>query len=344
VARDADESLPVPKLDVFVGPDWIGEVDLGTPPGKGALQMELSPDGPRIDVYVRGSDGAMPTEQKPCRPCTIAARLVMPYASGTDLPRDCPCCGTPWQGRRVLGQVTAKASGPYHLAQCARCDLILLSPTPSEPVLQNLYVAHKQFTDVAYHGDRAAAANEFYLGRITALLNKVGAAGEPSHILEIGAGLSWISRAAKSFNPNSLTVAQDITSEVVDQCTWVDHYYVGELQATLSEIRQFAPYQVISMTHVIEHLKDPCGVLRTCKSLLDPKGIIFLTAPHRPQGWHRKSPFAVWQNWSYSHVPAHLQYFNTLSMKRCAEKVGLDVILFEAIAEEGQAFEAWLGH
>ena len=52
---------------------------------------------------------------------------------------------------------------------------------------------------------------------------------------------------------------------------------------------------------------------------------------------------ARWQEWSYNHVPAHLQYFNEQSMKRCAERAGLAVHYFDTTSEDGQVFEAWLG-
>ena len=76
--------------------------------------------------------------------------------------------------------------------------------------------------------------------------------------------------------------------------------------------------------------------------LLDEKGIIFITAPYRPKGWNDSSPFTLWEKWSYSYVPAHLQYFNEKSMRRCAEESGLDLVFFDASAHQGQALEAWL--
>jgi hypothetical protein len=149
-------------------------------------------------------------------------------------------------------------------------------------------------------------------------------------------------RAAKIINSRSVTVAQDISWEAVETCKWVDHYIVGEITSKLTEIKGYAPYQIISLTHVIEHLPDPVDTLRKCSELLDEKGMIFIAAPYRPKGWNQSSAFNLWEKWSYSHVPAHPQYFNEKSMKRCAEQSGLDLVFFEASADQGQALEAWL--
>jgi len=79
-----------------------------------------------------------------------------------------------------------------------------------------------------------------------------------------------------------------------------------------------------------------------CLELLDENGIMFVTAPHRPKDWRPGAPFELWEKWSYTYVPSHLQYFSEKAIGICARKAGLGVSFFEASAEEGQAFEAWL--
>jgi hypothetical protein len=160
-------------------------------------------------------------------------------------------------------------------------------------------------------------------------------------ILEVGAGLSWMCRAAKVVNPANRTVAQDITSEAVPECPWVDHYHVGDITEP-GALDARAPYDVISLTHVIEHLLDPVDVLKRLRQLIAPAGRIFITAPHRPLGWKRGSDLSVWRDWSYNHVPAHVQYFSCGSMNTAARRAGLELIHWSEDHEEGQAFEAYL--
>jgi 2-polyprenyl-3-methyl-5-hydroxy-6-metoxy-1,4-benzoquinol methylase len=167
------------------------------------------------------------------------------------------------------------------------------------------------------------------------------AANNEVAVLEVGAGLAWMCRAAKSVSPKNVTVAQDISPEAIHKCPWVDSYILGDIFDTT--IEQRAPYDVISLTHVIEHLVDPLAVIRRCKSLLRRRGVIFITAPHRPIGWTDKtSDIALWEKYSYNHVPAHIQYFSKKSMRKLSEMAACTLHYWSHKPEEGQAFEAWL--
>lgn len=263
--------------------------------------------------------------------------------------RDCPLCGVKSRLKKLmLGSlnVTDKfrslAPKKFALTLCKSCELLYLSPLPEKQVLDEIYIENVQFDNPTYTGAKAKSAMEFCSERFNALLQAVTPSDKNISLLEIGAGLSWLSRAAKAKNKKYTTVAQDITSEAVETCEWVDHYVVGELNLKLDHIQRFAPYQIISLTHVIEHLPNPIETLTICNNLLDKKGIIFITAPHRPKGWEKSSPIEIWREWYYNHVPQHLQYFNKKSMKICADKARLDIVFFDASAEEGQAFETWL--
>ena len=84
-------------------------------------------------------------------------------------------------------------------------------------------------------------------------------------------------------------------------------------------------------------------VIRRCRDLLRPDGVIFVTAPHRPVGWNEHSPdISVWEAYSYNHVPAHTQYFSKRSMQALAKQTGSVLDYWSDAHEQGQAFEAWL--
>src|ERR1700687_4627604 len=100
-------------------------------------------------------------------------------------------------------------------------------------------------------------------------------------VLEIGAGPAWISRAAKAVHTDASTTAQDVSSEMAEKCPWVDRYLVTSADAP--EIDQRGPYNVISLTHVFEHVPDPVGMLRRLKGVSN--GFIFIIAPSPPRCW-----------------------------------------------------------
>lgn len=249
---------------------------------------------------------------------------------------------------RTIGQLKTNfllslSHSEWAFAQCEHCELLYISPEPSAADLRTIYVDSGQFDDAAYTDPgRVALIIEYMNGCFRRILERSGHAENDSvAILEVGAGLAWMCRAAKSVNPDNVTVAQDISPEAGGKCPWVDFYALGELSD--ARIDEGAPYDVISLTHVIEHLVDPVAVIRRCKSLLRERGVIFVTAPHRPIGWRdNASDIALWERYSYNHVPAHIQYFSKKSMRKLSEEVGCILDYWSHEHEEGQAFEAWL--
>ena len=117
-------------------------------------------------------------------------------------------------------------------------------------------------------------------------------------------------RSRKHSHSGPPKVAQDVTAEVADKCPWVDRYVVDSTDAPA--IDSSGPYDVVSITHVIEHLTDPVGTLRRLQPVT--RGMVFITAPHRPPRWD--GTIESWRTYSYNHVPAHLQYVSVFSGAR----------------------------
>jgi len=249
--------------------------------------------------------------------------------------RPCPICGDATSVR--IGELQSTFHTPlirsgYDLAHCMSCDVVYLSPLPLQEDLDTIYNA-VQFD--YYTPESIPPVVEFYCSRMRALEAALGNPKKLS-VLEIGAGPAWMSRAAKAVHTAASTTAQDVSSEMAEKCPWVDRYLVTSADA--SEIDQRGPYNVISLTHVFEHVPDPVGMLRRLKGVSN--GIIFITAPHRPVAW--RGSIEEWRKYSYNHVPAHLQYFSKRGMKTAADRAGLHLRYWDASAEDGQAFEAWL--
>jgi SAM-dependent methyltransferase len=126
-------------------------------------------------------------------------------------------------------------------------------------------------------------------------------------------------------------------------CSLTTHYLQTEV--TDSRLAQYGPYDLISMTHVVEHLVEPVAVVSRCRELLAPDGLIFVTAPHRPRGWQDAMPdLTTWTAYSYNHVPAHIQYFSEASLERLATTCNCALVYWSHDHEGGEAFEAWLAH
>jgi len=262
--------------------------------------------------------------------------------------RPCPICATAASPCGLIGRLDTTFNGTlavsqYNLTYCTCWALIYLDPMPPKEDLETLYIKSDQFTDAIYtdpaHVD---AINQYMFNCLKRMLSARSVPlTQPLSVLEIGAGRAWMCRAAKRLDPSSKTSAQDVSTEVANQCSWVDRYFVCPISDP--QLDSLGPFDVISLTHVIEHLPDPVAATHRCKSLLAKGGTILITAPHRPEGWKPgKSTISEWQKYSYNHVPAHIQYFSRESMQKLAEKSGCNLTYWEDRHENGQAFEAWL--
>ena len=245
-------------------------------------------------------------------------------------------------GELATTMAMALSRNRYTLARCGCGQLLYLSPAPSPSDLRAMYVEHNQFGD-EYTDPRRAAS---IVGYMTDALDRIAATrGWPREralaILEVGAGLAWMCRAAKARNPACVTVAQDVSPEAATRCAWVDRYVQGSVDDP--RLDGHAAYDVISLTHVIEHVVDPVATLRRCLSLLRTDGILFVTAPYRPRGWRDDVPdLRRFEAYSYNHVPAHIQYFAEGSMRRLVTAAGGRLGHWSHAHDGGQAFEAWI--
>ena len=249
----------------------------------------------------------------------------------------CRACGRRARLHR-LGEFPPTHPGAFHtrhfeLVHCASCDVVYLDPAPTADDLRALYEDSVQFSDPHYTDPERIKAILDYYGNAVRGLGLLPPPG--GRVLEIGAGLAWVSRACKDLESRVTTVAQDVSAECASACDWVDHYHVG----TLATLKEHEAFHLASMTHVIEHLVDPAAMLGEIASRLAPGGKLFVTAPYRPSHWRPNDGAEAWRKYSYLHVPAHVTYFSRRWFNHVAPRHGLRVAHWDATHEDGQAFE-----
>jgi SAM-dependent methyltransferase len=81
-------------------------------------------------------------------------------------------------------------------------------------------------------------------------------------------------------------------------------------------------FDVITMSHVIEHVPYPVAVLAECGRLLAPSGELVVLTPNLDS--RGRSRFGRdWRNWE---CPRHLQIFSKRSLVACARAAGLSPV------------------
>jgi SAM-dependent methyltransferase len=91
---------------------------------------------------------------------------------------------------------------------------------------------------------------------------------------------------------------------------------------TISDLPETNCYDVITLSHVVEHVADPVDLLRECGKRLRPgAGRIIVTTPNIDSlghWWFRKY-------WRGMEVPRHFIVFSPAGLRDCVERAGLSL-------------------
>ena len=85
-----------------------------------------------------------------------------------------------------------------------------------------------------------------------------------------------------------------------------------------------APFDVITASHVIEHVHHPDRFLDDCYRLLNPGGVMWLETPNVESEGHR----VFGRDWRGLEVPRHLVMFNARSLQTLLQRSGFTQISF----------------
>jgi len=97
-------------------------------------------------------------------------------------------------------------------------------------------------------------------------------------------------------------------------------------------------FDCVTMDQVMEHVTDPVETLQGVSRILKPGGKAILTTPNA-NGWGARLFGRKWINW---HTPYHLQFYSKQSMRRLAEKAGLEIESVRTITASAWLHFQWL--
>lgn len=232
----------------------------------------------------------------------------------------CPLCG----GQRfTLLANSDRYDMDLHTVGCETCGLVLTNPQPSEAALDEFYRQHYrdyyQKTEVAsleyiraYRKDERAAA-------AAAWMQQQGLLRPGMAVLDIGASEGCLLHAIGQLQPDALRVA-------VEPNPQFGAFAVGHAGCTLHDsldtLRAAAPQQrfdLVTINHVYEHVKQPAEFLRQLAALLAPGARVYIDVPDVTR----------YQRLEDLHI-AHLYHFGPDTLRRAAQAGGMAVDRLEA--------------
>ena len=95
-------------------------------------------------------------------------------------------------------------------------------------------------------------------------------------------------------------------------------------------------FDAITLSHVIEHVHDPTGLLRECGRLLKRSGRLVVVTPNEASLGHRR----LGESWIGLQPPRHLYLFSCTTLGRLAERAGLSLLTVRSSVRNAEF--AWL--
>jgi 2-polyprenyl-3-methyl-5-hydroxy-6-metoxy-1,4-benzoquinol methylase len=239
------------------------------------------------------------------------------------------------------------ASGIWTLVQCPGCQLVWLNPQPTPNNIEKLYsqyFTHQTFnakknaltglrksmkasilqSSYGYQIDGSNKVMGSVLSYIGPLREMAGRsvrwleAHKKGCLLDIGCGNGLFLDQMRHFGWDVAGVEPDGKAVSVAREKFGLEVFQGSLEGA-----RFADgrFDAITMSHVIEHVPDPIGLLKECRRVLKPGGRLVIVTPNI-KSMGRRVFGDAWLHWD---PPRHLFLFSPQALRACAEAARMNV-------------------
>lgn len=208
---------------------------------------------------------------------------------------------------------------------CEGCGLSFADPQPSDDELGAIYDEHyyEQFgfvegpntSDAALARTKKATYASVLDVAEPELRSVAGAPGRTRRLLDVGCGLGFSLLAAKERGFDALGLDPLAPTDPAAR--------PGRRirRATLETFEPDAPFDIVSMIDVIEHVRDPVQTIRRAAALLAPGGVLALATNDSSSAGAR----LLGSRWTHYHR-AHLWFFTPATLADVARRAGLEVV------------------
>jgi SAM-dependent methyltransferase len=209
----------------------------------------------------------------------------------------------------------------WRLVRCDGCGLIYLNPRPTAESIRRVYQeAYFADRDIQYPSsgeqiEREIESRRVAIRRLTRETKLTG------RFLDVGCAAGFLVAAAQREGWQAVGV------DVSDWSTRFAREQLGLDARTgnLEELDFEAPFDLIVMSHVAEHLPNPLRTLKAIYSILKPGGVLVVRGPNVgsfDRIWHGRA-------WRGYELPLHFYHFDVESYRRIMSQAGLNVYKIE---------------
>ena len=237
----------------------------------------------------------------------------------------CPVCATAsfkrltvpghWIGQEVFGPLQGKLG----LCRCRSCGFIFTNPRPAPEILERFYSG----TTYSCHKPNTAPAAVRVANYLLSLLDRPGQPKTPTRrLLDFGCGGGFLLRCAR--NAGWDASGFDPGEEARRACREQGLPVFDSLDALPER-----GFDVVLLSHVLEHVEDFDGFFAVCRRILAPQGRLFIKSPNAASLRARLATPLLSRHAGfderYRAFPIHLSYFTPGTLRRLLERNGFRV-------------------
>ncbi|MGQ0625338.1 MAG: class I SAM-dependent methyltransferase [Sporichthyaceae bacterium] len=192
---------------------------------------------------------------------------------------DCPWCGSTTLTRRLrTTDIMQRKPGVFYLDRCMTCQHVFQNPRLNLAGLEFYYRDFydgfgREFIDSVF-----SSQGWLYEPRAKIVEGFFGPEG-PKNWLDVGTGYGHFAHDARAFWPNTTFDGLDMGTSLLEGKArgWLDNIYPGEFCEHVEAVR--GKYDVISMHHYLEHVRDPRADLDLVAEVLPVGGFVSIEIP-----------------------------------------------------------------
>ena len=279
----------------------------------------------------------------------MSDELIQPWPTDQlESVNSCPICGSGRKHRlesSLIDWMSHPPTGMWSMNACLNCGVAYLSPRPVSESIGKAYTHY--YTHTSDKDDlvdnRLRRVKDIFADKYYSVANGTGGFldfvayilvrlmvpvssyldaksrhlfeldGKPGRLLDVGCGNGEFLKFARKYGWNVRGIDLDEHAVAEAGSSGLD-VSVGGIEV----IAAGEKFDFISLSHVIEHVYDPTELVRSCYSLLNEGGILWLETPNIEGLGH-----SIYKsNWRGFEPPRHLVIFNPMALSKLCVGAG----------------------
>ena len=223
------------------------------------------------------------------------------------------------------GPVIVTVDG-YDVIDCQTCGFRHIDPLVSDEELKKFYDGEFYEKERPDYFDRMEADKEWWMLRYHYYFEMLEAHAPGRRILDIGSGPGYFLEAGRERGWQALGFEP---SRIAADYTRARGLAVVQDFFSAAKANTHGPFDAISLSMVLEHVRDPIGLIDEARSLLVPGGLLLLISPNdfnplQMTLW-KKLGFQPW----WVNPKHHLNYFDCVSANTFLTARGFETVHLE---------------